>query len=88
MLAAPDADPTDGLFDVLIIDDLAKADLLRSLPRIYKGTHLTHPKVTIKRAREVEIHPAQQTALQAAGEFLGDAPAWFHILPSALNIVI
>ena len=37
----------DGLFDVLIIDDLSKLDLLRSLPRVYRGTHLTHPKVTI-----------------------------------------
>jgi len=88
MLVAPDADPTDGFFDVLIIDDLSKADLLRFLPRIYKGTHLTHPKVTIKRAREVEIHPARLTALQADGEFLGEAPARFHMLPSALNIAI
>ena len=88
MLTAPDADPADGLFDVLIIDDLTRAELLRSLPRIYKGTHLTHPKVTMKRAREIEIRPAQPIALQADGELLGEAPACFHILPGALNIAI
>lgn len=43
MLTAPDADLEDGLLDTLIIGDLGKPDLLWSLPRIYRGTHLTHP---------------------------------------------
>ena len=88
MLATPDADPMDGLFDVLIIDDLSKPDLLRSLPRLYRGTHLTHPKVTVKRAREVEILPTEPMSLQADGELLGEIPARFQILPGALNIIV
>ena len=88
MLPAPDADPADGLLDVLIIDDVTKPDLLRSLPRVYRGTHLTHPKVTLMRAREVEIRPAQQMAVQADGELLGAAPARFSILPAALTLVV
>ena len=88
MLPAPDADPGDGLFDVVIIDDMTKPDLLRSLPRIYRGTHLTHPKVTLMRAREVEVRPVQQMAVQADGELLGAAPARFTILPAALTLVV
>jgi len=88
MLAAPDADPMDGLFDVLIVDDLSKPDLLWSLPKIYRGTHLTHPKVTVKRAKKIEIKPSRKTFLQADGELLGEAPACFSILPAMLNILI
>lgn len=88
MLMAPDADLADGLFDVLIIGDLSKPDLLRSLPRIYKGTHLTHPKVALQRARQVEIRPVQQMAVQADGELLGESPVRFSILPAALNIIV
>lgn len=88
MLAAPDADLTDGFLDVLTIGDLTKPDLLWSLPRVYKGTHLTHPKVTIRGAREVEIRSAQPIPLQADGELLGEIPARFYILPAALNIVV
>ena len=88
MLVAPNADPTDGLLDVLIIDDLSKLDLLRSLPRVYKGTHLTHPKVTVKKAREIDIRSRQQMSLQADGELLGETPARFHLLPATLNVVI
>jgi YegS/Rv2252/BmrU family lipid kinase len=88
MLPAPNADPGDGFFDLVIIDDITKPDLIMSLPRIYRGTHLTHPKVTLMRAREVEISPTRTSAVQADGELLGEAPARFSVLPAALNVVI
>ena len=88
MLAAPNADLTDGLLDVVVIGDLSKLNLLKSLPRIYKGTHLSHPKVTVKRAREIDIRPRQQMSLQADGELLGQAPAHVYMLPAALNVAI
>jgi len=88
MFTAPDADLTDGLLDLLIIGDIGKADLIRSLPRLYKGTHLTHPKVTMKKAREIEIKSTYPLNLQADGELLGELPARFRVLPSALNIIV
>lgn len=88
MFTAPDADLADGLLDLLIIGDIGKVDLLRSLPRVYKGTHLTHPKVTMKKAREIEIKSTHSLNLQADGELLGELPARFRILPSALNIIV
>jgi len=89
MLAAPDADLTDGRLDVLIVGDMSKPDLLRSLPRIYKGTHLTHPKVTMKKAREIEVTcRGGRIHLQADGELLGEVPARFRVLPSVLNIIV
>jgi YegS/Rv2252/BmrU family lipid kinase len=88
MFTAPDADLSDGLLDVLIVGDLSKPDLLRSLPRIYKGTHLTHPKVTLKKAREIEVNSRNGAMqLQADGELLGEVPARFRVLPSLLNVI-
>jgi YegS/Rv2252/BmrU family lipid kinase len=88
MLIAPQADPSDGFFDVIIIGDVSKPDLLWSLPRIYKGTHLTHPKVTSKRTKELTISSDQPMAIQADGDLVGEAPASFRVLPSALNILV
>jgi len=88
MFTAPDASINDGYLDVMIVGDLSKPDLLRSLPRIYKGTHLTHPKVTMKKAKEIEVRSKQPMQLQADGELLGQVPARFSILPSALKVVI
>lgn len=88
MYTAPNAELSDGLFDVMIVDDISKPDFLVSLPRLYKGTHLTHPKVTMKRAREIEIQSKQKMSLQADGELLGEVPARIRIMPSALNIIV
>ena len=88
MLLAPDADPSDGLFDVIIIGDVTKPDLLRSLPRIYKGTHLTHPKVTVRRTDLITISSDEPMAIQADGDLLGEPPARFTVLPSVLNILV
>ncbi len=88
MFVAPNADLTDGFLDVMTINDISKPDLVWSLPRIYKGTHLSHPKVTITRAKEIEIEPRQPMSIQADGELLGEAPARFHLLPLTLNVVV
>ena len=88
MKTTPNADIQDGLFDVLIVDDMTKFDLLFSLPKIYKGTHLTHPKVFIRRVKELEIHSKQKTSIQVDGDLVGETPARFYVLPAALNIVV
>lgn len=86
MLIAPDADPTDGFLDVMLIDNIGKIDFLWSIPRIYKGTHLTHPRVTTRKVREININPVQSMSLQADGELVGETPARFYVLPRVLSI--
>lgn len=87
MLTAPNADPYDGLFDVVIIGDLSKPDLLWSLPMIYKGTHLSHPKVSVQRAKDVKINTGKIMGVQADGDLIGETPAQFRILPGVLNVI-
>ena len=88
MFIAPDADPSDGRLDLMIIGDIGKADLIRSLPLIYKGTHGKHPKVQLRKAREVEIRSDLPLNLQADGELLGRLPVRFRVIPAALNLIL
>jgi diacylglycerol kinase (ATP) len=88
MYTAPQADLADGFLDVMIAGDLGKLEFISQLPRLYKGTHLTHPKVDATRAKEIEVKSlGEKLYLQADGELLGEVPARFTILPAALNIV-
>jgi diacylglycerol kinase (ATP) len=89
MYTAPQADLADGFLDVMVAGDLSKPDFIWSLPRLYKGTHLTHPKVESQKAREIEVKSlGDKLYLQADGELLGEVPARFSILPAALNIIV
>jgi diacylglycerol kinase (ATP) len=88
MHIAPNAVMNDGILDVVIIGDVGKIDLLKSLPMIYKGTHGNHPKVRMGRANKVSIESSDRILVHADGELLGEGPASFRLIPLALNIVV
>jgi YegS/Rv2252/BmrU family lipid kinase len=88
MYIAPNARPDDGFFDLIIIGDVGKLELLQTLPRVYNGTHLTHPKVKAARVRSMQVTSQQEMWIQADGELIGRAPVTFTIRPQALRLKV
>jgi diacylglycerol kinase family enzyme len=86
MMTTPDAEPDDGLFDVLLIKDATKPEVIRELPRIYKGTWLPHPKAEVLRGRVVEVTTPSPLSVQLDGEQPGTAPVRFEIAPGAIRL--
>jgi diacylglycerol kinase (ATP) len=86
MKILPEADPADGLFDVLVWGDVSKLDLALNLHKLYRGTHTGHPKATIRRARRVTVTPESALPIEVDGEQPGLTPATFEIVPSALRL--
>ena len=86
MRLAPEADPADGLFDVVLIGDATKLDFVRTLPKIYRGTYLPHPRAEVVRGSRVEVRTAVPLPLALDGEQPGTTPAVFEIVPGALRV--
>jgi len=86
MHVAPGASPCDGRFDIIVVGDMPRLQLLAALPSMYWGGHLRLKKVSRYSAREVEVCTQEHMLLQADGELLGTAPARFRILPRALRV--
>ena len=87
MRIAPDADPADGLLDVVVVGDVSRIGALRAVPRLFRGTHLALAVVEVHRARSVRIAAAdleEPPRFDVDGEQLGRAPAEITILPGAL----
>jgi YegS/Rv2252/BmrU family lipid kinase len=55
MRIAPDASVTDGVLDVVVIGAAGRLDLIRSLPKVYDGSHVRLPDVQVHCARHIEI---------------------------------
>ena len=87
MYVAPQAELGDSLLDVMIVGDIGKFELLKAMPMVYKGTHITHPKVSMTKATRITIASSEQLLVHADGELLGEGPVSFWLVPSALNIV-
>jgi YegS/Rv2252/BmrU family lipid kinase len=86
MMICPEAEPDDGVFDVLLIGDLTKRDLLLTLPKTYKGRHLPHPKAELLRGAHVEIDARQPLPVELDGEQPGTTPVRFEVVPKALRL--
>ncbi|UCG54556.1 MAG: diacylglycerol kinase family lipid kinase [Dehalococcoidia bacterium] len=88
MRVAPLAYIDDGLLDVISVGDMGKLELLRAFPTIYRGTHINHPKVEIAKTTQVKIESAERFLVHADGEFLGEGPVSFGLIPSALSVAV
>ena len=86
MKMVPEAEPDDGLLDVLLIGDLTKRDLLLTMPKTYRGKHLPHPKATLLRGTTVEIEAPEPLPVELDGEQPGTTPVRFEIVPRALRL--
>jgi diacylglycerol kinase (ATP) len=85
---APDASPRDGLLEVMIGGDLGKLETLAILPRVIAGTHVTHPKVRVYRARHARLEWAQLMYAHTDGEQLPRARIYeVECLPDALEVL-
>ena len=72
MWLAPDAQPDDGLFDVLLIGDVTKRDFVTTAPKLYRGTHVTHPKIEVIRSKVVSVDARGAAADRARRRAAGD----------------
>ena len=86
MKICPDAEPDDGAFDVLLIGDVTKRDLVLTMPKIFRGTHLPHPKAELLRGAVVSVDSAVQLPIELDGEQPGTTPARFELAANALRV--
>lgn len=86
MRICPDARPDDGRFDVLAIGDVTKLDLARTMPKIYRGTHLPHPRAELLTGATVTVDADDPQPIELDGEQPGTTPARFEVVPGALRV--
>ncbi|GIF76029.1 diacylglycerol kinase [Asanoa siamensis] len=86
MRICPDADPADGRLDLTVVAPISRGTLVRVKPRIYAGTHVTHPAVATYRATRVEL-AADGIVGYADGERIAPLPLTIECVPGALRVL-
>ena len=88
MRVCPDASLSDGELEVCIIGAMGRAEFLRAFPSVFRGAHVSHPKVTMLRGKQVQIRADRAAQVYADGEQVGPLPAAFEVLPRAIKVVV
>ncbi len=88
MKVTPFASIVDGLLDVCLLQALSKPAFLRAFPKVFRGTHVTHPAVRMHRAKRVKVEADRRVMVYADGERVGPAPAVFEVVPEAVSVIL
>jgi len=72
----------DGLLDVVVIRPMSKLQLVATYPKLFKGTHVTHPMYEHHRVRQVTV-AAPGIVAYADGERFGALPLTVECVPAA-----
>ena len=89
MMIAPQAKPDDGLFDVVALSDMSRAQGVALARHIYRGSHIEQPGVTVARAALVEAEPLRRNEpvlIDMDGETPGRLPLRARVAHAALRI--
>ncbi len=86
MRVTPDALLDDGLLDVMIVRPLGRLAFLRIFPRVFAGTHVTDPRVIMRRGRSIRIE-ADGIVAYADGERIAPLPIDVTVEPGALRVL-
>lgn len=87
MHMAPAADPSDGLLEVVFIEQVSKRRFLANLPKVFKGQHVEEDTVSVHRAREVEIAANRPFDVYADGEPITTLPATVRLTRGGLSVI-
>jgi YegS/Rv2252/BmrU family lipid kinase len=89
MYAAPQAELDDGQLDVILCAATPKRRfLLRTMPRVFKGTHLEDPNFSCFKGAVVEVSADRPFVMYADGDPLADLPATVRVSPRSLRVVV
>ena len=92
MIIAPKAEPDDGYFDLVLVKDMKRFEIIRNSRLLYTGSINKHPKVIIKRAKKIKVlsdpikpDEEEEVNIEYDGEVGQPLPAEFEILEKSLN---
>jgi diacylglycerol kinase (ATP) len=88
MLIAPQADPSDGLIEFVRWGPIGRFGLLRTLPRLYDGSHIKHPLASRRAVRHVEFKAAAPVDIMIDGEVATLECRSLDIVPAAVDVYI
>jgi len=87
MMIAPKADVSDGLIEYVRWGPIGRLGLIRNLPTLYDGTHISHPLAEHKAAKRIEFNLDGPVDVMVDGEVLSLHCEMLDVLPGALNVV-
>ena len=87
MKIAPGAVADDGALDVCLVQSVSRWEVVKMVPRVFSGGHLTNPAVSMHRVKRLKVETEAPMPIWADGERVAETPAEISVVPKALNLL-
>ncbi|MFC1480805.1 diacylglycerol/lipid kinase family protein [Candidatus Neomarinimicrobiota bacterium] len=87
MLMAPRAQLSDGHIDLVIVRQAPRIKVLRLLPKVFDGSHVTSPLLEYRYVKEFEFYPEVESQVNIDGELAGNTPISMKMIPHAFRLL-
>lgn len=88
MRMAPDADIADGLLDLIRVESMGRLEMIRTFPKLFKGTHVEHPGISSLQGRVIRFEIDEEVDVMADGEVLRVLPERIDVLQRVLEVCL
>lgn len=87
MKISPNSELEDGVLEIISVGEVSKLDFVKTLPKVFSGRHMSHPKLRQFSVQKIELTAATKLAVFADGEPMGTTPVSASVLPRALQVL-
>ncbi len=88
MRIAPDARIDDGLLNVCVLREAGIIEFLRAFPKVFHGTHVSHPKFWTGTAKDVVVESDRPLPVLIDGDVSHTTPLHVTVAPGALRVML
>jgi len=90
LCVAPEADLSDGLFNMILVEGAGAGDFLKWLPKLYRGQKIEGKRIHRFKTDKIVVRSegAEPVLIVTDGEQPGGLPATFEIVPKALKVCV
>ncbi len=86
MKICPSASPFDGRFEIIWVKAISPFGVLPLLAKVFRGTHVNHPKVKVLSAPELTVTGPDRLWVHADGELIGHLPITIQTIPHGIRM--
>ena len=86
MKISPNSVINDGKIEFVVLENMPKGEILKALPLLYKGKHLSNPNVTVYEGKKFKVETFPEKILNPEGEIFGVTPLDVEVMPGKLEM--
>jgi YegS/Rv2252/BmrU family lipid kinase len=88
MMISPNSLVDDGKIELVTLETMPKGEILKALPTLYKGKHLSNPHVKVYEGKRFKVQTFPEKILNPEGEIFGVTPVELEVIPAMIEMFI